>query len=180
MGIPTPPAQPSEGADPAIGAADGAVDAGGAAPAARVLRQFRLVFNAVKGHFQQVERRTGIGGAQLWALSLVHERPGLGVGELARAMDIHQSTASNLVKALAAKGLVAAAKDDGDRRAVRLQLQPAGAVLLAQAPGPFSGVLPQALATLDEPTLQRLSHDLEAVIAALGVDRRGANIPLGQ
>lgn len=149
-------------------------------PAAQVLRRFRLVFNAVKSHFQQVEKRTGIGGAQLWALSLVQDRPGLGVGDLARAMDIHQSTASNLVKALVAKGLVSAAKDGDDRRAVRLQLQPAGAALLGQAPGPFTGVLPQALATLDEPTLRRLSHDLEAVIDALGVDRRGANIPLGQ
>lgn len=70
------------------------------ADAARVLRRFRLVFNAVKTHFQQVEKRTGLGGAQLWALSIIRQRPDIGVGDLANAMDIHQSTASNLVRAL--------------------------------------------------------------------------------
>jgi len=70
-------------------------------PAARVLRRFRLVFNAVKAHFQQVERSAGVGGAQLWALSIIREHPGRGVNDLARAMDVKQSTASNLVRALA-------------------------------------------------------------------------------
>jgi len=56
--------------------------AAGAAPdpASRVLRRFRLVFNAVKSHFRAVERKAGISGAQLWALSVVHGHPGIGVG----------------------------------------------------------------------------------------------------
>ena len=73
------------------------------------LRKFRSVFNAVKTHFQQVEKRAGIGGAQLWALSVVHAQPDIGVGGLARAMDIHQTTASNLVKAMATAGLLVVA-----------------------------------------------------------------------
>jgi hypothetical protein len=68
------------------------------AAATRVLRRFRLIFNAVKTHFQQVERHAGIGGAQLWALACVRAEPGIGVSALARAMDIHPSTASNLVR----------------------------------------------------------------------------------
>ena len=50
-------------------------------PAVRVLRRFRLVFNAVKTHFREVEKKAGISGAQLWALHVVHEHPGIGVGE---------------------------------------------------------------------------------------------------
>ncbi|WP_298835193.1 MarR family winged helix-turn-helix transcriptional regulator [uncultured Piscinibacter sp.] len=149
-------------------------------PAARVLRRFRLVFNAVKTHFQQVERRAGVGGAQLWALSIIHARPGLGVNELARAMDVHQSTASNLVRALAERELIVAAREGPDRRAVQLNVLAAGRKVLRQAPGPFTGVLPQALAGLDAKTLTRLDADLARLIAALGVDERGANIPLGQ
>ena len=34
----------------------------------------------------------------MWALSIVDAVPGIGVGDLAAAMDVHQSTASNLVK----------------------------------------------------------------------------------
>ena len=48
------------------------------ADAVQVLREFRLVFNAVRQHFQQVERATGLGGSQAWALGLVGERPGIG------------------------------------------------------------------------------------------------------
>jgi len=66
----------------------------------QVLRKFRQVFNAVKSHFQQVEKKVGVGGAQIWALSVVHNKPGIGMNDLALAMDIHQTTASNLVRSL--------------------------------------------------------------------------------
>lgn len=149
-------------------------------PAAKVLRQFRQVFNAVKTHFQQVEKKAGVGGAQLWALSVVRDRPDIGVNDLARAMDIHQSTASNLVKGLMARGLVAATKSESDRRVVCLRVLPAGTRVLRRAPGPLTGVLPQALASLDARTLKRLEADLARLIAALDPDERAANIPLGQ
>jgi DNA-binding MarR family transcriptional regulator len=149
-------------------------------PAARVLRKFRIVFNAVKTHFQQVEKRAGIGGAQLWALSAIREQPGIGVGGLAQAMDIHQTTASNLVKALLALELVTSSKDGPDRRAVQLHVLPAGRKLLRKAPGPFQGVLPEALARLDSKMLARLDKDLAVLIEALGPDERAAGVPLGQ
>lgn len=149
-------------------------------PAAQVLRRFRLVFNAVKTHFRQVEKKAGVGGAQVWALSVVRDRPGVGVNELARAMDIHQSTASNLVRSLVEQELVAAEKTGADRRAVQLRLLPAGARVLKRAPGPFTGVLPQALDSLDAATLKRLDRDLGRLIEALGGDERAANIPLAQ
>jgi DNA-binding MarR family transcriptional regulator len=149
-------------------------------PAARVLRRFRLVFNAVKTHFQQVEKKAGVGGAQLWALSIIRGSAGIGVNDLARAMDVHQSTASNLVKSLVERELVVAAKDGADRRAVQLRVTAAGGRVLRRAPGPLTGVLPQALASLDARTLARLDKDLAALITALDADERGANIPLGQ
>lgn len=148
-------------------------------PSARVLRRFRLVFNAVKGHFREVEAQAGISGAQLWALSVVAAQPGIGVGELARAMDIHQSTASNLLRALQEKNLVVAQRGGTDRRAVQLQSTLKGSRLLAKAPGPFSGVLPEALGRLDKATLARLDRDLARLIEELGADERGAGIPLG-
>jgi len=149
-------------------------------PAGRVLRRFRLIFNAVKTHFRQVEKRAGIGGAQVWALSVIRDVPGLGMRELAMAMDIHQSTASNLVRALADQGLVAIDKRASDRRAVQLTLLPPGARVLRRAPGPFAGVLPQALAGLDAATLARLDRDLGALITALDADERASGIPLAQ
>ncbi len=150
-------------------------------PAARVLRRFRLVFNAVKTHFREVEKKAGVAGAQVWALSVIRDRPGINVTEVARAMDVHQSTASNLVKTLIAQQMVSAAKSDSaDRRTVQLRLMPAGARVLRRAPGPFAGVLPAALANMNPKTLARLDKDLGELISALGADERGAGIPLGQ
>jgi DNA-binding MarR family transcriptional regulator len=149
-----------------------------AADAVQVLRQFRLVFNAVKTHFQQVEKQAGIGGAQVWALSVIADRPGIGVTDLAREMDIHQSTASNLVRGLLEQELIRADKDVIDRRSVRLTALPSARRLLLKAPGPFSGVLPQAIAELDPTTLRRLRKDLSALLELLHADRRAAHKPL--
>jgi DNA-binding MarR family transcriptional regulator len=150
------------------------------APANRVLRQFRVVFNSVKTHFRQVEREAGVGGAQLWALSVIERRPGIGVTELSRELDIHQSTASNLLKSLVERGLVATSREGMDRRSVALRILPAGVGVLRSAPMPFAGVLPDALSSLDPATLQRLENDLAQLIALLAPDEEGAKVPLSQ
>jgi DNA-binding MarR family transcriptional regulator len=152
----------------------------GIVPATRVLRQFRVVFNAVKSHFRQVEREAGLGGAQLWALSVIERSPGIGVTDLSRALDIHQSTASNLIKALVERNLVSAAREGIDRRGVALRVLPAGEEVLRKAPGPFAGVLPDALASLDEETLARLEQDLAKLIKVLAADESGAAVMLAQ
>ena len=146
----------------------------------RVLRQFRQILNTVKTHFRQVEKKVGLGGAQVWALSVIGSRPGIGVNELAQAMNIHQSTASNLVKTLVERELVTMDRHEGDRRAVKLRLLPTGAKVLKRSPGPFAGVLPEALASLDQKTLKRLETDLAKLIVELKADERAAQIPLAE
>ena len=164
---------------PSIAVSASLADGAAADPGRRVLRQFRQIFSAVRAHFRAVEKRVGLGGAQVWALSIVADRPGIGVGGLARAMDIHQSTASNLVRVLVRSGLLLAERSGSDRRAVELRLLPAGSRVLRNAPAPHAGVLPQALGQLDTLTLERLEGDLAELIAVLGVDARDANAPLG-
>lgn len=148
--------------------------------ATRVLRQFRIVFNSVKTHFRQVEREAGLGGAQLWALSVIAQTPGIGVTELARALDIHQSTASNLVRTLTQRGLISAAREGADRRGVALRALPPAEELLQRAPLPFAGVLPAALSSLDADTLARLETDLGRLIGLLAADEASAHVPLAQ
>jgi DNA-binding MarR family transcriptional regulator len=145
-----------------------------------VLRKLRMVFNAIKGHFRDVEKKAGVAGSQVWALSVIRERPGVGVNELAQAMDIHQSTASNLLKPLIENGMVVAGRAQNDRRALQLKITARGHAVLKKAPAPVTGVLPDALSKLDFETLQRLDNDLAGLIAVLHADRRGAKTPLGQ
>jgi MarR family transcriptional regulator, organic hydroperoxide resistance regulator len=109
---------------------------------------------------------------------VIQEQPGIGVTDLARHMDIHQTTASNLVRSLVEAGLVLAERKGADRRAVQLRMQEAGVRVLRKAPGPSAGVLPDALAQLDNDTLLRLEADLAALLNLLDADARGASIPL--
>ena len=146
--------------------------------AAQVLRHFRSVFNAIKTHFQQVEKQAGIGGAQVWALSTILARPGIGMNDLALAMDIHQTTASNLVKNLFKLGLVKVEKNGPDKRAVQLYILTTAQSLLEKVPGPFSGVLPKALSELNPKTLRRLEQDLGQLLQLLKTDSKAAKTPL--
>lgn len=145
---------------------------------AQVLRRFRVVFNAIRTHFQQIEKQVGLGGAAVWALSVVRDQPGVGVGGLALAMDIHQTTASNLVKTLRSKELISLSKDEQDRRSVQLNILPAGLALLGRVSGPFEGVLPEALGKLPPATLARMDQDLGELIKVLKADDDAAGIPL--
>lgn len=145
-----------------------------------VLRQFRVVFGAVRSHFRQVEKQAGIGGAQAWALSLVQRQPGLGVTELAQAMDIHQSTASNLVRQLLRRGLMRSEKSSQDRRSVHLYLEPAGTAVLQALPGPVEGVLPQALQHLPPEALVQLHVGLAQLLPLLQADLAAGGIPLAE
>lgn len=144
--------------------------------AAQALRQFRIVFNAVKSQFRKMERDTGLGGAQVWALSLAAKKPGLGVGEVAQHMHIHQSTASNLVKILLKKELLTSSKSVSDKRAVQLRITPAGRKALLKTPGPFAGVLPHALQRMDADALAALNQSLACVVQLLDADEQAGNI----
>lgn len=149
-----------------------------AVAAAQVLRQFRQVFSAVRHHFHQLEKLAGVGGAQVWALSEIRQSPGLSMNGLARAMDVHQSTASNLVRQLVQRGLVRTEKSSVDRRGVCLFLEAAAETLLHSLPGPHQGLLPQALSRLSPLALHQLSQGLGALVGKLSVDEAAARTPL--
>ena len=148
------------------------------AEATQVLRKFRQIFNSVKNHFQQVEKKVGIGGAQVWALSLILENPGIGINDLSNLMDIHQSTASNLVKSLNILNLITTKKNIKDKRIIELFINSLGISILKKAPAPFSGVLPHALMQLKPSVLKRLNTDLSVLLNLLDVDETAAKIPL--
>jgi DNA-binding MarR family transcriptional regulator len=148
--------------------------------AAQVLRRFRIVFNAVRTHFRQIESAAGLGGAQVWALSLIKSNPKIGVNEIAASMDIHQSTASNLMKVLLKKEMITMTKSAGDKRVVELRITPEGRKVLKKIQGPFEGVLPAALARLDEAVLARLNADLQLLARELQADDDAGGIPLAE
>jgi DNA-binding MarR family transcriptional regulator len=146
-----------------------------------VLKLFRILVQSIRGHYQVVENRSGVSGALLWALAHVAKNPGSKVGELARALAIHQSTASNLVGRLESLGLLVRHRPRDDQRSVELKLTPKGRSALARAPRPLIGVLQQALLDLPNANLDALHQHLGALIATMKVkDKRGRSVLLSE
>ncbi len=151
------------------------------AAALAVLEQFRVIFRSTKKHFQWIEAATGVSGAQLWLLAELQRAPGIRVTELARALAVHQSTASNLLERLEERGLIQRARSPQDARNVLLSLTAAGRDVIARAPMPLEGVLPNALRALPLTQLAQLQVLLDGVVRRLKVrDRGGRRVPLAE
>ena len=145
------------------------------------LKQFRIIFGTVRQHFREIEASCGISGSQLWLLHEIYTHPDLGVSRLADNLAIHQSTCSLLVEKLVKKQLVKKQRLAEDQRKVCLIVTPAGQAVLANAPQPLDGILPQVLATLDTEALQSLNASLKMVISKLDTQSNTlANHPLAE
>lgn len=144
-----------------------------------VLKSFRIIYGSVRQHFRQVQRACGISGSQVWILhELLRDRE-IGVSELAVKLAIHQSTCSLHVEKLVRLGYLTKTRLKADQRRVALAVTAKGRKVIASAPGPAEGVLPEAIAELSPAALRGLLRGLRQIIAALDItDEAAADKPL--
>ncbi len=144
-----------------------------------VLKQFRLIYGSVRHHFRQIEETCGVSGSQVWMLHELQAAPGIGVSDLAHRLSIHQTTCSQLVEKLVARGFVVKTRSDQDQRRVGLTITRSAAKVLKDALGPAEGLIPEALMGLSDATLQSLTLNLGKLIDGLHVqDEHAADRPL--
>jgi DNA-binding MarR family transcriptional regulator len=149
--------------------------------ASSVLQHIRELFRVSQQHFQRIEARCGVSGTLLWAMAELRARPGLKVSELATALSVHLSTASNLLDRLEAKTLIRRERGIRDQRIVRIYLTPLGRRILGAAPKPAEGVIPDALYRMPTAALARLDRDLEKLLQLASVrNRKAAMKPLAE
>ena len=132
-----------------------------------ILRHFRVLLGAMRAHYQVLADRSGLGGAEAWALAEIAEHPRLSVSELARRLALHLSTVSNIVGGLEAARLVARIRAGGDPRIVRLEATAEGRRALRRVPRPAEGVLQRALLALPGARLRVLQRDLEVLVSMI-------------
>ena len=146
-----------------------------------VLQQFRELFRLSQRHFQRIEARCGVSGAQLWALSELDRQPGLTISELARCLSVHLSTSSNLLDKLEKQRLVRRERRGSDQRVVRVYVTAAGTKLLTRAPKPAEGLIPDALSRMQPLALGSLQRDLATLLTLVaGRSARAAMKPLAE
>lgn len=142
--------------------------AGGGPAHLDTVRMLRIVIRAAQRHSGWIEKRCGVSGAHLSVMQELLEGPGMRVGEVASALAIHQTTASNLLESLEKRGYIVKSRDAADLRVVRVALSAAGAELLRHAPAPARSMLPEALRKLDRQALMQIDTGLRALLAAIG------------
>lgn len=147
------PRHPSQG----VGSADGV-------KGDEVFSKMLQLVRTVQTGMQNIDTSHGLSGSQLWALWQISAQPGQRVSELAAALHIHPSTASNLLDKLEAGGLVRRERRDSDNRVVRLYLSAVGLKLVKEIPGPMKGQLRQALQQVPAPILIGLFKGVTAVL----------------
>ncbi|NIR59781.1 MAG: MarR family transcriptional regulator [Gammaproteobacteria bacterium] len=139
-----------------------------------VVQRLRIVFRAIQAHSRWVEKQCGVSAAQLWAMWELASRPGLRVSALSEALSLHQSTTSNLLDKLEAKGLVRRERSGHDHRVVRLYLTAAGRRLVEYAPRPAQGALTDALDRMSDEALTHLHQSLSVMVEAMSVKNKQA------
>ncbi len=146
-----------------------------------VLQHFRVIYGLMRQHFRDVEERCGLPGSHMWLLQEVQLSPGIGVGEIATRMGVHQSTGSQLVEKLVAQGYLSKSRQYADHRRVGLQLSEKASEALKALVGPAEGVLPEALATIPDVVLKTLDINLSELIREMGCNREElARTPLAE
>jgi DNA-binding MarR family transcriptional regulator len=120
------------------------------------LREVIRAFNVAT---KKLERRFGLSGAQLEALEILRDNPGLSASDLACRTAIDQSTASVVVKRLADAELVERRKHDNDRRRTQLTLTARGEAALQSAPPSIPARLRDAF--------MRMAHDDRVALTTL-------------
>jgi DNA-binding MarR family transcriptional regulator len=111
----------------------------------------------------QTDARTGLTPARLSALSVLAYGGAQTMGELARSEGVTLPTASRLVEALVAAGLIVRAPDRSDRRIVRIAITPRGRRLMEQGRSRRIAALARELEALDADELDALTAAVTAL-----------------
>jgi MarR family transcriptional regulator, organic hydroperoxide resistance regulator len=141
---------------------------------AEIVRTLRRLFRAIHEYSKAIQRKSGLSGPQVWALTILKTEGGLSARELAARMFIHPSTLTGIVSRLVRKGAITRTVDSMDRRGVRLSTTRLGGRILKTTPPPVQVGLTRALAALPPRRLRDLRTSLVRIARETEADRVNA------
>ena len=132
-----------------------------------IINNLRRVFQAINEYSRTAEKRTGLTGPQLLAITLLSSTSTLRVSDLARLMYLHSATVVGIVDRLESKGLVSRIRSTEDRRSIELHLTEMGQNIASQAPEVAKLLLIKGLDTLTEEQLQQVGEGIKLLVHLL-------------
>jgi len=150
-------------------------------PALRVVQMLRKVIRAIDLDSHRLEHRHGVTAPQLLVLATVRDHSGLGIGDVARLVQLSPSTVVGIIDRLEERALLERRRDAVDRRRIQLVLLPKGRTVLDAGPKPLQAALiarferlpaddqARMLAALDQLTDLLHANDIDAApVLAVG------------
>lgn len=107
------------------------------AVADEVLASLRRIIHSIDLYSHRLVRRFGLTSPQLLILKQVQRHGEISVNRLAQSISLQQTTVTDILNRLEAKGLITRARDSVDKRRVYIRITPECSRLLEDAPSPF-------------------------------------------
>jgi DNA-binding MarR family transcriptional regulator/nitroimidazol reductase NimA-like FMN-containing flavoprotein (pyridoxamine 5'-phosphate oxidase superfamily) len=144
--------------------------------AAEAMDMLRRVVRALRTADGESEAALGLTSAQLFVLREIDKARTLSVGELARRTATAQSSVSEVITRLAARGLINRGRSVADRRRAEIALSEAGHALLTQSPETVQERLLAAFGRLPVDLQCQAADGLRAWISAAGLSHLPATM----
>jgi len=134
---------------------------------AAAAERLRPVLLRLSRELRRETETLGVTSRQVTLLWLVHEHPGLTLGELAALERISAPSLSGHVDRLERAGLLERARSDEDRRRVALRLTPSGSRLLRRVRTRRTTWLAERLGTLEPEQIEAIDRAIDPLLALL-------------
>lgn len=141
-----------------------------------VMESLRRIVQALRQSALHSEAASGLTGAQALVLRTIGDHQGASVNDLAALTFTHQSTVSEVIAKLEARGLARRERSAEDGRKTAVWLTTPGAGILNTSPATANEKLMKAVTTLPPDTLAQLAVTLEALTQAAGLTGQPARM----
>jgi DNA-binding MarR family transcriptional regulator/nitroimidazol reductase NimA-like FMN-containing flavoprotein (pyridoxamine 5'-phosphate oxidase superfamily) len=156
--------------------ADSEREAAGDRPATVAMDALRRVVRSLHDAEAESEAALGVTTAQLFVLREIDKADTLTVGELATRTATAQSSVSEVLARLLARGLITRTRSSVDRRRAEISLSATGHALLARAPESIQERLLAAFARLSADRRRHIADGLAAWVDEAGLGQLAATM----
>jgi DNA-binding MarR family transcriptional regulator len=157
------------------GRAAAGVSAGKDQDVIRSVDAFRRILRELRLHARKAELATGLSASQAFVLTMIAQRPGASVNEIADATMTDRSSAAAVLDRLTERGHVVRQQSERDRRRAEFTITASGRQAMRRAPTPPTVALVNGIRGLSRTKGRALADSLTALSQAMGVD----NAPAG-
>jgi DNA-binding MarR family transcriptional regulator len=141
----------------------------------RILTAIRRVIRAVDKYSRKINTELGLTSPQLLCLDALEKQEQMITKELAKSINLSESTVIGIVDRLEAKQYVLRQRSKEDRRKVYLSLTDAGRGILKETPSLLQDRFCSALLELDINELNTITQSLERVVELMEAENLDAS-----